>query len=194
MKIKTDKRAFLFCALAFASYYVIVLCAIGYATVFLRSAGVSEAGTGTIVATACIVAALLQPVLGRISDKVRGVDWKRLSIALGLLLLVSFVFVYFSKNALLVASFFAVIIFTNCTSPFLNESSFYYERNGRHVNFGIVRGAGSISYALISYLFQFAEIGNDTRPIIFTGIAASLVLIASVIALRSAGTKFITLK
>lgn len=179
----SNKRAFIFSAIAFASFYVIMLCAIGYATVFLRSAGASKAQSGTIVAIACIVAAVLQPVLGRVCDRLKKVDWKRLSLILSVLLLAAFVGVLLSDNIVLIVFFFAVIVLAYCINPFLNECSFYYERNGIHVNFGIVRGIGSLSYALISYLFRFAELEENTKAIITTGHAATVILIVSLIAL-----------
>ena len=98
-------RAFLFCATAFASFFVIMLCAVGYATVFLRSAGENKAATGTIVAVACIVSALIQPVLGHVSDRLPSLNWRRVSFLLGFLLLAAFITVYFSGHILLVASF-----------------------------------------------------------------------------------------
>ncbi len=178
-----SKRAFIFAAIAFASFYVIMLCAIGYATVFLRAAGASKAGSGTIVAIACIVAAVLQTVLGRVCDRLKNVDWKRLSLVLSVLLLIVFLGVFFAENTLLIVLFFIAIILAYCINPFLNECSFYYERNGIHVNFGIVRGVGSLFYALISYLFRFADLEENTGAIVSTGIVATVILIVSIIVL-----------
>ncbi|MCR4610664.1 MAG: MFS transporter, partial [Lachnospiraceae bacterium] len=145
MKSLKVNKPFVLTAIAFACYYSVELCAIGFATVFLRDEGVSKAGSGTIVAASCIIAALLQPALGRLCDKIPKLDWKRMSTVMALILLACFTGSLLTKGAVLVAFYFAVIIFPLCINPFLNESCFYYGRRGINVNFGVVRGLGSFA-------------------------------------------------
>lgn len=133
-------------------YWTLFCAGGGFVTAYLVEIGVEAAAVGTMTALFCGASALLQPVLGRKADKGGKWEWNnQLFVLYGLVLLCN-VGLLLQRNHLLSCILFGIIILCmNCAMPFVNGAGFYYENRGIPVNFGIARGMGSLSYAVLSF-------------------------------------------
>lgn len=171
------KRYSIFCSALMASYYIIQVCVLGYTVYYLSSNSYSTFEIGILLSVFGIIAAIVQPVLGHIADRNKIIDFKNILICLSLIAIALFIcLLTFNKNKLSIGIIFGIVyVLTNIMSPFVNESCFYYINNGINVNFGIVRGFGSLSFAALSYIVGFYTDIYGTKAVTFTGIIATIV-------------------
>ena len=173
------KKYSLFCFLLTAIFYIIQVSVLGFTVYFLNENGFSASEVALLMAAFGVVAAITQPILGTFADKNRNIDFKNILTFMGILVLISFIILcHFSKNKIIIGLFFGIIfILTNNMSPFVNSSCFYYKENGIDVNFGIARGFGSFSFALVSYILgSFTKIFGAIA-VSYNGIIASIIFL-----------------
>lgn len=125
-----------------------------YAGVFLLSKGYSNSEIGIIVAFAGLVSVLLQPLVAGLSDKHEKISLRRLILFLSVVMLLagtilSIPGLHMLWNALFYSVLLAVL---QILTPLVNAIGMECINHGISVNFGLARGIGSVSYALISFL------------------------------------------
>lgn len=125
-----------------------------YAGVFLLSKGYSNSEIGIIVASAGLVSVLLQPLVAGLSDKHEKISLRRLILFLSVVMLLagailSIPGLHMLWNALFYSVLLAVL---QILTPLVNAIGMECINHGISVNFGLARGIGSVSYALISFL------------------------------------------
>ncbi len=148
--------------------YIIQACVLGYVMSYLTDKGLTTGQIGFLSAVFGLIAAFLQPILGRISDRSRYFDWKKqlfiISFSIEIIAVLILVFQAKIPSAILFGLF---LVGVNCMNPFVFASPFYYERFGIPINFGRVRALGSVSYALMSFVMGqlISRFGLHTVPI-----------------------------
>ena len=171
------KKYSIFCFILIAVFYIIQVSVLGYTVYFLEENAFKAYEVGILLTVFGIIAAILQPILGRIADRYEKIDFKTILTWTGLTDTAFFLLLYyFDKNKLAIGILFGLIfVFTNCMSPFVNSSCFYYKERGFDVDFGIARGCGSFSFAVVSYILgNFTKIFGS-RVISFNGIVAAVI-------------------
>jgi PPP family 3-phenylpropionic acid transporter len=150
---KTIRRVQILDIIMMCLLYMIQACIFGFVMSYLLEKGMTSAAVGSLNAGFAVLAAFLQPTLGRISDRSKYFDWKKqlqiIAVGLEILAVLSLIFQGKIPSAILFGLF---LVSVNCMNPFVFASPFYYERFGISINFGRVRALGSVSYALMSYI------------------------------------------
>lgn len=134
-------------------YWMLFCTSYGYVTYYLMGAGYTSGQIGVLTALFCTLAALLQPVIGRLADRGGRFGWKPLLQGLSLGCLTLDVGILFCTNRLVMGLLYgACMMLISSMMPLVNAVSFYYRRRGARVDFGTARGTGSLSYAVLSLL------------------------------------------
>ena len=137
----------------FAFFYILQLCVIGYIVAFFKESGSTPGVAGIVVAVACGISTIIQPILGNVADRSIRLHWKNLLYILTvILILISIRLLFFSATKLDIVLFCAAVVIVFCMSPFINQSCFYYNTKEHPVSFGPARAGGSISYAVVSVI------------------------------------------
>lgn len=173
-------------------YFPLNCLALSYTIFYLGAFGIQDSTIGIAVAIAAVIGFVLQGMLGRFIDNHLKWYWRNVLIILGIFeLIVSSLILacqlYNADVSVMVFLYCLFIITTIAMAPLVNTSSFYYTAHGRYVNFGVARGIGSLSFALISYIIGFyaAQFGIIFIPA--CGIVFSILFLLSVIVLPDLG-------
>ncbi len=140
-----------------------------------------NAEIGTVTAIFGILAALLQPVLGGITDRSNRLTWRSMILMLAIPYLLICIAMPLIPGAWAGALFMGLLILLgNTIIPFINSAHFYYSHTGEYINFGVARGIGSGLYALLALVIGgLAEkYGIEMVPI--TGILVAFLFIVVV--------------
>lgn len=134
------------------SFWMSFCVVINYAAVYLLSKGYTNSQVGIITAAAGLVSALLQPVIAGAADKNYKVTLRRLILILSILIILcagilTIPGLYFLWYSL----FYGIILATlQILTPLINAIGMECINHGISVNFGLARGIGSVSYAVLS--------------------------------------------
>lgn len=129
----------------------------GFASVFLLSAGFTNTGVGVVIAISGAVSALLQPAAAAVADRGGRWDLRELTALVGggILLLSAAI----TALALLGSTPAAVgILYGGCllllqlALPLVNALGTEAVNRGQRLNWGAARGVGSVAYAAVSCL------------------------------------------
>lgn len=125
----------------------------GFAVVYLHFKGFTNTQIGIILSIAAILSIFLQPIIASFIDK-----YKSLSLKFILLLLISSLIflafaLYFIPNIFILITLIYILIGCILLSmPSLTYSfALEYMNSGVSFNFGLARGIGSLSFAIMSY-------------------------------------------
>lgn len=161
LEIFTMKRTLNICYGAVSALYWMSFAAIiPFASAFLLEKEYSNSEIGTLLSLSSLLATVMQPFLADISDKS-----KRFSCIEVVLALLAFIFLFngsllFSSQRSLVLALTFGLVYASVTAlqPLVNSICYKLEECDHHINFGLCRGIGSISYAAIAaVLGMFVE-------------------------------------
>jgi PPP family 3-phenylpropionic acid transporter len=142
------------CCLLMGVYYMIICIVFSFAAYYLYLQGFTSRQTGLIISSSCVVGAFLQPVSGRLADSDPKWSWKnQLLLLSALALAVSMLRIFMDGLIWEGACYILLFVLVLVMMPLVNSSCFYYKDRGISVDYGVVRGVGSISYAATSLLF-----------------------------------------
>ncbi|WP_444658136.1 MFS transporter [Caproiciproducens sp. R2] len=163
---------------AHSFYWSIVCSSLGFASIFLLSKHFSNSQIGLVLALANIFAVLLQPAVAAFADRTRKISMKNLIVVLtgaagALAAARSFPSESFFILAVLL-TLESAILYT--LQPLVNSLGMQFINKGVGINFGLARGMGSISYAVLSVLLGILVDGFGTGllPVISTGLYIAL--------------------
>ncbi|MGX8700887.1 MFS transporter [Caproiciproducens sp.] len=179
---------------AHSFYWSIVCSSLGFASIFLLSEHFSNSQIGLVLALANIFAVLLQPAVAAFADRTRKISMKNLIVVLtgaaGALA---------AARSFLSGSFFILAVLLTLESavlytlqPLVNSLGMQFINKGIGINFGLARGMGSISYAVLSVLLGILvdSFGTGLLPVISTGLYLALgIVIYTFTKERSADTE-----
>lgn len=164
-------------------FWALYCACYGFITYFLLEQGFSVAGIGIITATFGLISAILQPILGYLTDNQK-FTWKQLSILLmSLTTLFSFL-ILISTSILLKAIFYGSLLsFLGGTLPLINNASFMCQTEEQKINFGIARGIGSLCYGIASFILgkATASLSPNSVPVFIIFISLLTVLVIALL-------------
>lgn len=136
-----------------AFYWMIVCTGCSYTSYYLSNLGYSAGQIGILTASFGVCSVIAQPLLGRVADRSRRFGWKNLLMILATLAEMSFILMLFCSQKL-VSGLLAglVVLLINCMHPMVSAANYYYQKRGNTIDFGVARGMGSLSYAVISMI------------------------------------------
>ena len=177
------KKYAVFCYLLTAIFYIVQVSVLGYTVYFLAENGYTAAQSSILMGVFGIVAAITQPTLGYIADKNKNIDFKTILTFIGFLVIILFIALYcfYQRKIAIGLLFGTVYLSTNNMSPFINSSCFYYTDRGYNVDYGIARGCGSFSFAVVSYILGNIMHKYGARLVAVNGIVSSIILIIVII-------------
>ena len=164
------------------SLNIMMTCSgIGFTTYYLLDAQITDSDIGVVIAVSCLVAVLLQQIFGRMVDTGR-VEGKKLLIFIDTVMIIAaFIALIFENSAVKAFTFGLLICLTFLMQPILNSFTFFYQRKGISVNYGIARGCGSLSFAVMSVVIGFLTVhfGSIVVPLsylIFCGAFCGVII------------------
>ena len=105
------------------AFFLLFCSAAGFISLFLQGLGFSETQIGMSVAVFSTITAIIQPVIGNISDRVKSLTWKKMLTILSIIIMiVNILMVVIDNNsikALLLGMFF---ISGSLAVPFINSA------------------------------------------------------------------------
>ena len=150
------------------SLNTMMMCSgLGFTTYYLLESNVANSTIGIVIALGCLVAVMLQQIFGRLVDA-GGLDGKKLLIFLDAVMIISAFVIFFADAAAIKALIMGLLLCVTMTmQPILNSFTFFYQRKGISVNYGIARGCGSLSFAVMSIVIGFltAQFGSVIVPL-----------------------------
>ena len=168
----------------FQGFFWMSFCTVvSYCALFLQRRGYTSTETGVIMAVGLILSFLLQPTVAALADRSRRVSLMGVITAISLVMIAGMATAFLVKGRS-PAVWVAYGLYFCCVYlmlPFANAFAGFLSSWGLKVNFGIARGVGSLSYALLSLALGavIEKSGPDVLPlwgIVFT--AAMVVMMA----------------
>lgn len=141
-------------ALTQAAYWMVFCGLYTFSTVYLLSRGLSSSKIGIVVACGNLIGFVLQPYISGLADRFEHLTLHWLIEVLIGIMIASIVLLLLVPNVF----FFVFLLFVvadallQVLQPLLNSLSIYYVNAGINVDFGIARGVGSLSFAVMSSL------------------------------------------
>ena len=149
----------------------------GFGPVLLLYLGLSNSTLGVVTSLALVLPLLLQPALAALSDADSRWTSRRLALLLSLLTLAAAVVMTVSTGSktVLVAAYAVIGVLLVSTSPFFNSMVMEYHLRGVNVNYGLGRGTGSTTYAIVALVLGFV-LEKRAPTVILPVLLAALVL------------------
>ena len=161
-------------------YWMLFCVSSGFISLYLQGRGLSNGGIGTVTAIFGILAALLQPVLGGITDRSNRLTWRHMILMLAIPYLAICIIMPFIPGAWAGAIFMGLLILLgNTIMPFINTAHYHYSHKGEFINFGVARGIGSGMYAVLALVIGFLaeKYGIEMVPVSGILIASLFILV-----------------
>lgn len=181
MNLKHNKSLDIRYSMIHGLYWMTYCTMMGYASVFLLHKGFNNSLIGVILAVSNIIATVAQPALATYVDRTNKISLKNLiaiivSGVIGFSISVNFLK---SPSIILIAVIIIVFTLTMSLQPLINSLSFEFESHGYEVNFGLARGIGSVSYAVISLILGYIveKYNPDILPIFYVVLTIGLVIL-----------------
>ena len=163
-------------------YWMNACTAWGYGISYLKEKGFSAGYLGILFAVFSLVAALIQPVVGRIVDTSRRFHWKRVLLILTGAMIFFMVCLLIFRGSVASALFFCLFATAcNIAMPMISVVCFYYEHHGISMNFGLARGIGSLTYAVLSLLIGQLIAPFGMQVVLWIGLAVAVATLLSVL-------------
>lgn len=123
----------------------------GFSSYYLLAKGCTNSQVGYIVAAGSALSALLQPILGGCVDRSKKMILHPVLLALSMIMIVlSGLLLGFGKSFWMVALLYGLLLtFLQMITPITYSLSMFFLSRGVPINFGVARGIGSISYAVV---------------------------------------------
>lgn len=151
---------------------------IGYSSVYLLSLGYSDALIGIILAISNTVAAVLQPAVGSLLDRKKNISLQIFSACMQFVMVALAVILLVTHLGQLPLSILVILIFSLEFSiqPLVNSLCFILENLGITINFGLCRGIGSMTYAVLAAILGklIAVFDASLLPIFYIAVFAAL--------------------
>lgn len=158
----------------------------GFGPVLLLYHGLSNSTLGVITSLALVLPLLIQPALASLSDADPRWTSRRLALVLSLITLAAAVVMMLlpEHKTVLLVSYAVIGVTLVCTAPFFNSMVMEYHLRGVNINYGIGRGTGSTTYAIVALVMGFVLERRSPTVILPVLLAALAVQIAAVWSFR----------
>ncbi len=168
------------------SFWMSFCIIFAYVSVFLLSKGFSNSQIGIVVAVSGVISAFMQPIVAAFADRSKKVSLRFIITSCSVIIIaMAFGVLIPNLHMLLIAVFYGIAIATlQILTPLINAIGMDCINRGIPVNFGLARGIGSISYAIISYFAGLLVARYDTTVIPVMVILCYLILMVGVFCFR----------
>ena len=158
----------------------------GFGPVLLLYLGLSNSTLGVVTSLALLLPILVQPALAALSDADSRWTSRRLALALSVLTLAAAVVmtVCTGQKTVLLAAYAVIGVALVCIAPFFNSMVMEYHLRGVNVNYGLGRGTGSTTYAIVALVMGFVLEKRPPTVILPVFLAALAVQIVTVWSFR----------
>nr|WP_312576396.1 MFS transporter [Sedimentibacter sp.] len=170
-------------------YYGVIM---SFASIFLLGKNYTNSEIGVILASSSILAVALQLLLADVADRSKKVSPIDITVIVTALLLFSTaaMFIFTGKSVILSIIFVMIGACLTALQPLINSTAFYISQSGYEINFGITRGGGSISYAVLCALLGYLVILYGIQSIPATGIVVLIFLLTSLVLTKKSYKKY----
>lgn len=137
------------------SSYWISQCAINsFAAVYLQAKNFENTQIGFILSFAAILSLLLQPLVASFADKSKKVTLRHMLLVLMFTVFGLGLLLYFLPDSFLLITVIYILInaVEYTVNPLFNSLAMEYMNQGVPMNYGLARGMGSITFAVMSFL------------------------------------------
>lgn len=151
------------------TYWMIYGIVSSFASVFLLGRGYLNTEIGVILAVANVVAVVIQPFAADLADRSKRVSTIGISQIMTIMMMVMTVglFALRGKSMALSVIFILLIAWHTAVQPLINSLSFKLSDSGVHINFGMARSVGSLSYSVLCAVLGVLveRLGIEVLPI-----------------------------
>lgn len=151
------------------TYWMIYGIVSSFASVFLLGRGYLNTEIGVILAVANVVAVVIQPLAADLADRSKRVSTIGISQIMTIMMMVMTVglFALRGKSTALSVIFILLIAWHTAVQPLINSLSFKLSDSGVHINFGMARSVGSLSYSVLCAVLGVLveRLGIEVLPI-----------------------------
>ena len=144
-------------------YWMLYCVGAGFISFYLQGNGFNNSLIGIVTAIFCLVAVILQPIAGNICDRIEVLTWKRLIIILSIPYIIICIMMLLIKNHWTVAILFGLMYIITS------------------INFGLARGCGSATYAILALIIGNLALNHGTNIIPVGGLIMIVLFLAIVI-------------
>lgn len=161
------------------SFWMSYSAVFAFASVFLLARGFSNHEIGLVIASGSALSAILQPCFGAYADSRRSCALHRLIIIVSLTMIVlAGLLLAVSRNFWIIALLYGLLVaFLQVNTPLIYSLGMFFINKGVPVNFGIARGFGSLSYAVLSTILGKLVERYSTDVIMYAVIFVYVLLI-----------------
>ncbi|MCQ2546228.1 MAG: MFS transporter [Clostridia bacterium] len=167
----------------FGTYWVIYAVISSFSSVFMLAKGYTNSEIGITLATANVLAVILQPLIADFADRSKKLGVLGVTEIMTVCMMIFLVgmFAFGGGSLALCAVFVLLIGFHTVLQPFFNSLAFRLEQCGVAINYGIARAVGSLAYSVFVAFFGtlVEKHGVDIMPV--AGEISCLLLIASLV-------------
>ena len=151
------------------TYWMIYGIVSSFASVFLLGRGYLNTEIGVILAVANVVAVVIQPLAADLADRSKRVSTIGISQIMTIMMMVMTVglFALRGKSMALSVIFILLIAWHTAVQPLIKSLSFKLSDSGVHINFGMARSVGSLSYSVLCAVLGVLveRLGIEVLPI-----------------------------
>ena len=151
------------------TYWMIYGIVSSFASVFLLGRGYLNTEIGVILAVANVVAVVIQPLAADLADRSKRVSTIGISQIMTIMMMVMTVglFALRGKSMALSVIFILLIAWHTAVQPLINSLSFKLSDSGVHINFGMARSVGALSYSVLCAVLGVLveRLGIEVLPI-----------------------------
>ena len=177
------RKSNLFYALSQGTYWMLSATIGGFAALFLSSRGLSDTQSGVVFALAALGCVLLQIFVSDFSDRHTKIPLKRIIAVFYIIAVVSFACLMWipSSVAFVMIVFVCGYSFITALNGFLNALIMQLHNIGLPINFGIPRGIGSVSYAVLAFILGIIIENSSVELVLPVSICVGLLAILCVL-------------
>ncbi len=153
---------------------------LAFASIFMLDKGLTNSTIGIILALSNVLSIAVQTFFANYTNRNKSVKLQDMLTVLLLVVIVSSALLLFIPSfAIFLLSAILAFSFVQSSTPFVNSLAFIYEEEGIHIKYGIARGFGSLSYALITLLLGFVieKTSSSILPVFYMGLAFIFILV-----------------
>lgn len=162
-------------------YFGIYVSLMGYASVYLLVKGFSNSVIGIALAISSAIAIFIEPVVADFSDKNKHIELRKIvaGIVIAMAILSASILLLGKGTIILLCVFVGIATLHSILMPLLNSMAFAFERYGIEINYGLGRGLGSATYAIVSLALGYLaeKFGVDIFPIVYLAMNILLIFV-----------------
>ena len=170
------------------SYWGCYCTIITFSSVYLLAQGFSNAQIGSLIAVSGILSAILQPLVSGMADRLKRLSLRQFAALMVLVQTVAGILLLVLPGMLPQTLLYGLLlIMVQVVLPLCSALGMACINSGNAMNFGVARGAGSISYGVFSALCGQLVLwfGEISLPLAMT--ALNLILMGSILVFKFKG-------